>query len=150
MKLEEAIAAIEMMVPSVAGKPYAISETGEAYVCIKSGGIHREGDFTVGWSDIQGMAVDYFARQVYAYIAEKSAAAGKDPGEMKLYWRIKPEISERPVYCDESFMHVPTAFEVDTGAKHHALILQPLTLYGVYARLLVTDQPVLQAAEQDA
>lgn len=133
MRLEEAVARLEALLPCVEGIPVATSPTGEPYVTLSIGGRIYEGERHIFTSSPEH-AVQCWYENVLKYWDERKAewalrtscnANPKEP-QWTLYWRILPQLDsvEASIYLD-------------------GFVSERHSIYKVYSRLLISDRPVI-------
>lgn len=115
MMLDEALARIDRK--QVDGLSMAYSQTGETYTVIVSGGVKPEGERHPILCSFESEAVKHWLAAFNEYAKDKAGT---------VYWRVRPEMNSWVVYE-----------EGDTRREFGDRV------YVVYARLLISDKPVL-------
>ncbi len=137
MTLEEAVAQLECQLSprvhgfeSHPGHEAKLGPTGEPYVTMMPGGVNPEGQQASAICRSPEIAVQLWLDAAERYLADRMIKAD---GDLRLYWRIRPELNEVMLYA--IFKYPP-----------HPDITTELTWYTVYSRLLISDRPVKDAA----
>ena len=103
--------------------------TGEPYISITHGGIKEEGERCGVWCEYEEDAEKLLLNAIREY-----ARTTVDGEGYVLYWREEPNTSkwtEMPCYVAE----------IDWNEHNH--VLKPVSVYGGFARLLISNKPAL-------
>lgn len=122
--LADAVADIERRFTVVEGLPCATSQTGEPYVEYGPGGIREQG--IINYAHLH-TTEEGAIRALCGVVTHFASFA---PDGAALYWRIRPEVEKNVLYKDESLLM----------ARPH---FTPVPVFTVYARLLISDRPVI-------
>ena len=120
-QLAAAIRNIAQRFRCVEGPPSAWAPTFEPYEAIITGGIHAEGTEPSVYCRRAEDAVRYWLADFWRYAARKTGT---------LYWRAMPAIESCSIHLDRS-------------AQFRMVVFEPIETFSVYARLLISDKPVL-------
>ena len=91
--IQDLIHFIEHMFPVGSPTDYNKSVTGEDYLELTNNGFHQEGELDVHFCETRQMAITCFLNQFLLYAVQLTF------GTYKLYWRIKPELTETEQGC---------------------------------------------------
>ena len=122
---------VEFQMGIDAGEPTEarLSVTGEPYIEFSSFGLFGEKEGLGGWVFSEEKAFELLLRGIVDYWGITRARAASMSSPPMVYWRILPELQSR------------TITDPLPGRPDNTM-----TVYNFYARLLVSDKPVLEKA----